>query len=231
MTRAAFFALLLSAAAPAAAAERNYPVGDFDRIQVEGPYEVTLVTGGASAARGIGAEAALEGVTVEVQSGLLRIHPNRSAWGGYPGDKAGPVRIAVSTRDLRLATVIGAGTLRIDRLRGLRADVSLSGSGHIDIARIDADTLNLGAIGSGRIAAAGSAKQVKATIQGSADLAAAGLAADDLVLNVETAGSVAISARRSAKVKSGGSGNVEVGGSPACTVTAIGAGQVRCGGR
>src|SRR3954465_1955251 len=96
MMRTALFALLLTAAAPAAAAERNYPVTDFDRIQVEGPYEVTLVTGGASAARGIGSDAALEGVTVEVQSGLLRIHPNRSAWGGYPGDKAGPVKIAVS---------------------------------------------------------------------------------------------------------------------------------------
>jgi hypothetical protein len=230
MTRTAFFALLLTAAAPAAAAERSYPVTDFDRVQVEGPYEVTLVTGSASTARGTGSEAALERVTVEVQSGLLRIHPNRSAWGGYPGGNAGPVKIAVSTRDLRLATIIGAGTLRIDRLRGLRADVSLSGSGRIEVGRIDADVLNIGVIGSGRIAAAGSAKQVKATVQGSADLAAPALVADDLVLNAETAGTIAIAARRTAKVKAGGSGNVEVGGSPACTVTATGAGQVRCAG-
>ncbi|HMC91878.1 MAG TPA: DUF2807 domain-containing protein, partial [Allosphingosinicella sp.] len=67
MTRTALFALLLTAAAPAAAAERSYPVTDFDRIQVEGPYEVTLVTGGASTARGSGSQAALERVTVEVQ--------------------------------------------------------------------------------------------------------------------------------------------------------------------
>lgn len=231
MTRTAFFALLLTAAAPAAAAERSYPVTDFDRIQVEGPYEVTLVAGGASTARGTGSEAGLERVTVEVQSGLLRVHPNRSAWGGYPGANAGPVRIAVSTRDLRAATVIGGATLSIDRLRGLRADVSLSGSGRIEIRRVDADVLNIGVIGSGKIAASGSAKQVRATVQGSADLAASGLTADDLVLNSETAGTVAIAARRTAKVKSGGSGSVEVGGSPACTVTATGAGQVRCAGR
>jgi Putative auto-transporter adhesin, head GIN domain len=228
MTRTALAALLL-AAAPAAAAERSYPVADFDRVQVEGPYEVVLVTGAASSARATGSEAALERVTIEVQSGVLKIHPNRSGWGGYPGANAGPVRIAASTRQLRAATVIGAGTLAIDRLAGLRADLSVSGSGRIAVRRVEADTLMLGLIGSGRIGAAGAAKQVRATIQGSGDLDAASLFADDLVLNAETAGTVAIAARRSARVKAGGSGNVEVSGLAACTVTATGAGQVRCG--
>jgi hypothetical protein len=229
MTRTLFFAALLAASAPAVAAERTYSVTDFDRIQVEGPYEVVVASGGTASAHATGSTAALERVTIEVQSGVLKVRANRSAWGGYPGDAAGPVRIAVSTRDLRGATVIGAGTLRIDRVRGLRADLSVSGSGRIDIARVEADTLNLGIIGSGRIAATGSAKQVRATVQGSADLAAGALVADDLVLNAETAGNIAIAARRTAKVKSSGSGLVEVSGSAACTVTSLGAGQVRCG--
>jgi hypothetical protein len=230
MSRTALAALLLcSAPAPAVAAERFYPVTDFDRVQVEGPYQVTLVTGAGAAARASGSEAALARVTVEVQSGVLKIHPNRSGWGGYPGDNPGAVRIALSTRELRAATVIGAGALAVDRVRGLRADLSVSGSGSIGVQRVEADVLMLGLIGSGRIAAAGVAKQVRATVQGSGDLAAAGLAADDLVLNAETAGTVAIAARRTAKVKAGGSGNVDVSGPAACTVTATGAGQVRCG--
>jgi len=223
------FVFALAAAAPAAAAERTYSVTDFDRVQVEGPYEVTLVTGRSASAHATGSTQALEGVSVEVQSGLLRVRPNRSAWGGYPGDKAGPVRIEVSTRDLRTATVIGSGRLIIDRVRGLRTDLSLSGSGRIDVARVEADVLNLGLIGSGRLSAAGVAKQVKATVQGSADLAAGALAADDLVLNAETAGNVAIAARRTAKVRQSGSGSVEVGGTPSCTVTTVGSGRVRCG--
>jgi hypothetical protein len=229
MTRTAAFALLLAAAAPAAAAERTYPVTDFDRVQVEGPYEVVLVTGSGATARAVGSEAGLERVTVEVQSGVLKIHPNRSGWGGYPGANAGPVRIAASTRLLRGATVIGAGTLVVDHVGGLRADLSVSGSGRIAVRRVDADVLMLGLIGSGRITAAGAARQVRATVQGSGDLDAAGFAAEDLVLNAETAGSVAIAARRTAQVKAGGSGNVEVTGPAACTVTATGAGRVRCG--
>jgi len=231
MIRAAALATLLAAAiaAPAAAAERSYPVTDFDRVQVEGPYELVLTTGGGSSARASGSQAALERVTVEVQSGILKVHPNRSGWGGYPGADSGPVRILASTRQLRAATVIGAGTLAVDRVGGLRVDLSVSGSGRIAVRRVDADTLLLGLIGSGRISAAGAAKQVRATIQGSGDLDAASLAADDLVLNAETAGTVAIAARRTAKVKAAGSGNVEVSGAAACTVTATGAGRVRCG--
>jgi hypothetical protein len=222
-------ACVLAAAAPAAAAERAWSVTDFDRVQIEGPYEVTLVTGRPSAARGLGSAQALEGVIVEVQGGQLRIHRNPSAWGGYPGAGAGPLRIEVSTRDLRGATVIGAGRLAIDRVRGLRAELSLSGSGRIEVGRLEADTLFLGLVGSGAIRASGTARQVRATIQGSGDLVAADLVADDLTLTAETAGRVAITARRSAKVRAGGSGDVEIGGSPACTVTALGAGRVRCG--
>jgi hypothetical protein len=233
MIRTAAFAFfpLLAVAAPAAAAERTYSVTDFDRVQVEGPYDVTLVSGRPSAARATGDAQALEGVSVEVQGGRLRIHRNPSAWGGYPGGRSGPLKIEISTRELRGATVIGSGRLAVDRVRGLRADLSVSGSGRLDVARVDADTVFLGLIGSGRIAAAGKARQVKASIQGSGDLDAPALVADDLVLTADTAGKVAIAARRTAKVRSGGSGDVDVGGTPACTVTALGAGQVRCGGR
>jgi hypothetical protein len=230
MFKAAAFPLLtLAVAAPAAAAERSYGVSDFDRVQVEGPYEVALVTGGPSAARAIGSPQALEGVTIEVQGGQLRIHRNASAWGGYPGQSPGPVRFELSTHDLRAATVIGAGRLTIDRMRGLRADLSVSGSGRLEVGRLEADNLVVGLLGSGRIAAAGTAHQAKATVQGSGDLAAPALTVDDLVLTADTAGRIAIGARRTARVRVIGSGDVEIGGSPACTVTGVGAGEVRCG--
>lgn len=224
-----FLAVALLAAAPAVAAERSYPVTDFDRVQVEGGYEVTLVTGRNSSARAEGSQAALDRVTVEVQGGILHIRPNRSAWGGSSGGNPGPVRIALSTRDLRTATVIGAGILRIDRVRGLRADLSLSGSGRIEAARVEADNLTLGAIGAGRIVAAGTARQLKVSVQGAAELAAPGLVADDLVVSAETTGDIALAARRTAKVRSGGAGRIAISGTPDCTVTNLGAGTVRCG--
>src|SRR5690349_20556352 len=85
MTRIPPLALLaFAAAAPAAAAERHYSITDFDRVQVDGPYRVTLATGRSSAARAEGSTEALDHVSIDVQGGILRIRRNRSAWGGYP---------------------------------------------------------------------------------------------------------------------------------------------------
>jgi hypothetical protein len=221
---------LLLAAAPAAAAERGFSVTDFDRIQVDGPYEVILVTGRPSGARVVGPQGALDSVTVEVESRTLKVHANRSAWGGYPGQAAaGPVRIEATTRDLAAATVTGAGSLSIDKAGGLRLSLTLAGSGRLTVGRIAADNLVIALNGSGRIAAAGTAKQLNARVSGSGDLDAAGLAADDAQVYAETSGTVALAARRTAKVQAAGIGQVTIGGTPACTITGPAAGRVTCG--
>lgn len=221
--------LLFAAASPAAAQERSYSVTDFDRIQVDGPYEVTLVTGRPSGARAIGSSAAIENVTVEVQGQTLKIHANRSAWGSA-AQQAGPVRIEATTRDLTVATVIGAGSLSVDRAKGLRLALTVSGSGRLSVGRLEADNLIVALRGSGRLSLAGTAKKVDANLQGSGDLDASRLAADDADLYSETSGTAALTARRTAKVRAAGVGAVTIGGAPACTVSGPAAGQVRCGG-
>ena len=231
MTRTLPFALLAlaAAAAPAVAAERRYSVTDFDRVQVDGPYQVTLATGLASSARAEGSAEALERLSIEVQGRTLRIRRNSSAWGGYPGDRSGPVRIALTTRDLRAASVVGSGGLEVDRVKGLRVDLSLSGSGRLSVAAVDADNLVVGLLGSGRIALAGRAKQLKATIRGTGDLAAAGLKAEDAQVTADTAGSVALSAARTVRLRVGGSGDVEIAGNATCTIEGQAAGRILCG--
>ena len=228
-TLAAAF-LALAAAAPAGAAERTYSVTDFDRIQVDGPYRVSLRTGLSSGARAEGSAEALDRVAIDVQSGILRIRRNRSAWSGYPGEGgAEPVTVVLTTRELRTAAVVGSGSLDIDRVRGLRADLSVSGSGRLTVEAVDADNLMIGLLGGGRIILSGRAKQIKATIQGSGDLAAAGLSADDAQIASDTSGNVTVAVARTAKVTATGPGDVEILGTPTCTVQAKGPGQVLCG--
>lgn len=231
MTRTLPFALLaFAAAAPAAAAERSYSVTDFDRIEVDGPYRVTLTTGGSTAARAEGSTEALERVSIDVQGGTLRVRRNRSSWGGYPGEGgSGPVTVALTTRDLRNAAVVGSGSLDIDRARGLRVLLSVSGSGRLTVGSVEADNLVVGLLGGGRITLAGRAKQLRATVQGSGDLAASGLTADDAQIASDTAGNVVVAVARTAKVTATGPGDVEIVGSPTCTVEAKGSGQVICG--
>ncbi|MGZ8287450.1 MAG: head GIN domain-containing protein [Allosphingosinicella sp.] len=231
MTRILPLALLAFAAVPAGAAERTYSITDFDRVQVDGPYRVVLTTGRSASARAEGSTEALDHVSIDVQGGTLRVRRNRSAWGSYPGADAGPVTVALTTRDLRNAAVVGSGSLDIDQAKGLRVDLSVSGSGRLNVAAVEADHLIVGLLGSGRITLAGRTKQLKATVQGSGDLAAAGLSADDALIGSDTAGNVTVSVARTAKVTATGAGDVEILGSPTCTVQAKGSGQVTCAAR
>lgn len=222
-------ALAVALASPLAAAERRHTVTDFDRVQVDGPFEVTLATGRPSSALVSGSATAIERVSLEVQGRTLRIRPNRSSWGGYPGEGAGPVRIALGTHQLRAASVSGSGALSIDRAQAMRFDVAVSGSGRISLGEIKADTLIVGLLGSGQIELGGQAKDFRATIQGSGDLKAAKLTAEDARVNSDTAGTIELAVRRSANVRATGPGDTRIIGSPACTVKALGSGRVACG--
>jgi hypothetical protein len=223
---AAFAALSATAAG---AAERRYTVTDFDRVEVSGPFQVTLKTGRAGSAVASGSNQAIDRVSIDVQGRTLRVRPNRSAWGGYPGEGAGPLKIELSSHGLRAASVNGAGSIGIDKARAMKFDVSLSGSGQIVVGEVETDNLNLGLLGSGKITIGGKAKSVRAMVQGTGDLDAAKLVADDVQVDTDTAGTVAVSAKRSAKVNSTGAGDTLVSGNPACTVKALGSGRVACG--
>ena len=229
MHRIMLAALLGLLAAPALAADRNFIVTDFDRVQVDGPFEIRLITGRPASARAQGSAHALDQVKIDVEGRQLRVRPNRSAWGGYPGDEAGPVAITLTTRDLRAVFVRGSGGIDINSVSGLRFDLAVSGSGRITVGKLQADTANVSVIGSGKVTLAGKAKTFQASIQGSGDLDARGLFADDAEINSGTAGEIVVGVQRAVKVTGGGPGDVTILGSPACTVTMRGSGRVGCG--
>jgi hypothetical protein len=229
MKRIMLAALLAASASAAGAAERRFTVTDFDKIEVSGPFQVTLVTGRPGSALASGSSDAIERVSIAVEGRTLRIRPNRSAWGGYPGEGAGPLKIELSTHALRSAFVNGAGSLSVDKARAMKFDAGVSGSGRLKIAQIESDNLTLGLLGSGKIVIGGKAKTLRASIQGSGDLDGSGLVADDAQISAETAGTVAVGVNRSVKVTASGTGDTTISGKPACTVKALGSGRVVCG--
>jgi hypothetical protein len=214
---------------PASAAERRYTVTDFDRIKVEGPFQVALSTGRASSAVATGSPQAIDQVSIEVQSRTLRIGRNPNAWGGYPGKNAGPVKIEVSAHSLREAMVQGSGSVTVDKAKAMRFQASIMGSGRIGIGSLEADVLSLGLIGSGKLSIAGKVKELKATISGTGDLDAGLLNADEANIKADTAGLIDVGVKRAVKLVATGAGDVTITGDPACTVEARGGGRVSCG--
>jgi hypothetical protein len=211
------------------AAERRYSVTDFDRVEVMGPYKVTLATGQPSSARATGSAEALDRVSIEVQGRTLRVRANASAWGGYPGTSGSPPVIALTTRDLQAVTVNGSGTLAVDKTKGLKLSVSVIGAGSASIAAVDGDNVSINLFGSGSATLAGKARAVRAELHGSTSLDAAGLAASDAQLVSDTAGQTSLSVTRAVNIVSTGAGDVTIEGRPACTVKNQGVGEIRCG--
>ena len=230
MTRL-FLALfaLLALAAPAAAETRRLSVSDFDRLIVEGPYQVHLVTGRASSASATGSREALDRLSVDVQGQILRIRRNRNAWTGTQGRDAGTVTIELATRNLRSARLIGPARLEAEGLRGLAVELSVEGSGTLRATGADVERLALALLGSGRIEVAGAARALNGNFQGSGEIDATNLRAANATIATTTSGAVTLTVDGPAAIVNEGLGTIRILGRPVCTISGAAADQVRCG--
>jgi hypothetical protein len=226
MIRTLTLAALILAAAPVAAAERNYSVTSFDRIRVDGPYRVKLTTGVAPFAKATGSSGAIDGVSVSVQGRTLVVQGNPSAWGGYPGQSPGPVELALGTHEIATAWLNGAGALSISKVKGLAFDVAIQGAGSVAVEDLTVDQLKLGISGMGSATLAGSAQKATAIIRGTSSLDASALKVKELTLGAEGAATIKAVATDTAKVDARGTAGIELAGNPACTVTAQGSATV-----
>ena len=224
-------ALLALASLPAGAAtpvaQRNYSVTSFDRIRVDGPYEVRLRTNVAPYARASGTAAALDSVSVKVEGRTLIVRPMSGAgWGGYPGENRGPVTIEVGTHDLGTAWLNGAGSLVIDKVKGLEFNLAIQGAGSARIASVDIDQLKLGMSGAGSARLSGRTAKMTATVRGSSSLDAEELSVKDAVIGAEGPAIVRATVTNAVKVDAMGLAAVTLAGKPSCTVNARGSASV-----
>lgn len=226
MKTAAFAALLLSTA-PAAAAERNYSVTSFDRVRVDGPYQVTLKTNVAPYARASGSQASLDGVSIKVEGRTLIVRADKSAgWGGYPGEGRGPVTIELGTHDLSTAWINGAGALFIDKVKGLSFEIAVQGAGVMRIDSADVDQMRIGLSGTASTRLSGRAGKLTATVRGTSSLDADTLAIKDAVIGAEGPTMIRAAVSGTAKVDALGLASVALTGSPSCEVKSEGSANV-----
>ena len=223
----ATFAALVLLAAPAGAAERNYSVTSFDRIRIDGPYQVSLKTNVAPFAKASGTQASLDGVSIKVEGRTLIVRTDSSGgWGGYPGEGRGPVTITLGTHDLATAWVNGAGALNVDKVKGLNFELAIQGSGVARIDEVNVDQMRLGLSGSASARLAGKALKLTATVRGTSSLDAEGLAVKDAVIGAEGPSTVKAVVSGTAKVDALGLASVTLAGSPSCTVKSQGSATV-----
>ncbi|WP_019515450.1 GIN domain-containing protein [Sphingomonas sp. Mn802worker] len=231
MITARLLALLsLLVATPAGAADRVWNIGSFDRIRVDGPFEVQVTIGASPRATASAPDAALlERLRLSNEGGTLSLRLDRGT-----GDRAGrgadaaPV-FTLSTVGLRGVSLLSGAKVSVTQMKGERVDLSVTGTGSMSVDDIVAEQVNASVIGSGALRLAGRASKVRLLTNGPGSIDAAALSAADLFVSMDGAGETRAAARYSAQITSNGMGRITVSGNPKCVVRAAAGGPVACG--
>jgi hypothetical protein len=210
-------AAIILAATSADAATRNFGVTSFTKIRVSGPYKVSVATGVAPFARASGSPAAIDRVAIEVRGDTLVVQSNPS-WGGYPGSDPGPVEVTLGTHELGSASLIGSGSVAIDRIRGLSFSLTIQGSGASAIGNASVDQLNVSLEGTANAKIAGKAGKLTALVRGISTLDGAGLATPSADFSVDGTATIDANVTDTAKVNGWGPATVRLTGRPACNL-------------
>ncbi len=211
------------------ATTRNYQVGAFDKLEVAGPYEVTVATGSAPSVKASGGERAIERMVVEVKGGTLKIHPRKRSGFNFGWSRGHPVKLAVTVPRLSGAEIAGSGAISVDKVAGDVFEAGVAGSCDLRLGQVDVKKLRVGIAGSGEVSAGkGRAAEADYEIAGSGDIDAAGLVAEKASVSIAGSGNVAAHATGTASVDIAGSGDVRMTGGAKCSVSKAGSGNVDC---
>ena len=208
---------------------RAFPVGDFSSIEVAGPYDVRVRTGGKPGVSVKGPEKILDRMVVEVDGGELQIRSKKTglfgnkSWGSHSS-----VVVEVTAPSLEGAAIAGSGDMTVDQVKGAEFKGAIAGSGSLSVGALEVQKLKLSIAGSGDINAAGTAAEAKYSIAGSGSVKAAKLDAQALKVSIAGSGDVAAHSAGTADIDLMGSGNVTVTGGAKCTVSKMGSGSANC---
>jgi hypothetical protein len=213
-----------------ATVSRNYQVGNFQQIEVAGPYDVEVRTGANPSVAARGSDKLLARTVVEVRGDKLVIHPeDNHSFFNFGWSSHGNARFTVTVPQLSGATIAGSGDVRIDRVQGPQFEGTVAGSGGISVSAMDVQQLKLSVAGSGAVkAGAGKAQSAAYDIAGSGGVDAGAIQTQQLKVSIAGSGDVKAHSSSTADIDIMGSGDVDVSGGAKCNVSKAGSGNVRC---
>jgi hypothetical protein len=124
-------------------------------------------------------------------------------------------------------TVAGSGRVTADKL-ARDGEISIAGSGRLEVAAVEGGKLNVSIAGNGRLMANGHADEFDLSIAGSGSCDAEGLVAEKVSVHIAGSGDAIFACNGEVSAHLMGSGSVIVRGSARCSVQSMGSGTVTC---
>ncbi|MFO1498540.1 MAG: head GIN domain-containing protein [Verrucomicrobiota bacterium] len=197
-------------------------VNQFDRVEVGGAGELTLVQGDQEGLTIEADDNLLPHITAEVVRGRLVI--------GSEGVNLRPsrrVHYKLTFKHLNELGLSGSVQARSDLIASDRLALAVSGSGGIEVAQLRAQTLSAHISGSGKMTVAGEVKECQSHISGSGRCDASELKCLMAEAHISGSGHVSFWAEERLNAHISGSGSVSYRGNPQVDSHVSGSGRVR----
>lgn len=203
----------------------------FTAIRIEGPIDVSLSQGDATAVEVHARQSELGEITTEVRDGVLVIS-DRTRFRIQIGASThkGPF-VALTTKALTRIEVKGSGDVSAPSWTTTDdMAFSLTGSGDLRIDSFSARKIDVNVAGSSDVRLTGTVARQDVQIAGSGDYHAKNLRSDDTTISIAGSGDASIWAAKSLSISVAGSGDVEYFGRPKVTQSVAGSGDIRAMG-
>jgi hypothetical protein len=207
-------------------ATRNFAVGKFDAVALDGSDEVRVVAGPAMSVSATGAASDLDKLDIRVEGNALKIGRKKSSWS--MGWRNRGVVVTVTTPSLFGVAVNGSGDMTVDRIDAETFQAAVKGSGNLNLSSVKAKTIAFAVDGSGNLNATGTADSAQIAVGGSGDFDARGLTATRAAIAVRGSGNASMTVSGDATIAVSGSGDVDVQGTDRCTINKAGSGEASC---
>lgn len=186
-------------------------IGEFDRLRVDGPIDVTA-RADTTAALTLRADDNIEPlITTQVEGGTLIIGLAPKA----AFTTRNPLRVTLSFVQLNGIELNGSGDVTAAGIKSDRLRVALRGSGDVTLTGTAASAVTASIAGAGDLSIEGSATTADLRIAGSGDIKAGTLIARHVEVSIAGSGDARVHATESLKASVSGSGDIRYGGQPA----------------
>ena len=214
----------------ATAGRETRQVASFNQVTLAGSATVILVQGSPQKVVVDAESEDLAHLETTVSGDKLRIGTKQEdgmKWSNYRFK--GPVTVYVTVPTINALTLSGSGKMKADD--GVKAkdlNLTVSGSGHMELGQVQADELETAISGSGEIMINGGTVPRQAVrISGSGGMQATKLRTERCDVRISGSGNCRVNATETLEASIAGSGNVYVTGGAKVSSSTAGSGRVR----
>ena len=210
--------------------EEGVPLAELDlsgdppsELVLAGPDTVVVTDGARLDIDVEGDTAAVEALRFTLSDGTLGILREGKSWSRDDG--VATVRVTMPSP--AKVVIAGSGGVAAQSL-AREAEVTIAGSGRLELASVEGGRLNVSIAGSGRLAIDGQADELELSIAGSGSCDAEGLVVEKAAVHVAGSGDAIFGCNGEVTAHLMGSGNVIVRGAARCEVHSMGSGTLTC---